>query len=330
MALYLVTGGCGFIGSNLVQALAERGERVRIVDDLSTGHEHNVAALCAERPTQVELWRGDLLDTDLIDRALRGVDFVLHHAAVPSVPWSLLRPLDCDRINSHGTLHLLEAVRRQGRVQRVVFAASCAAYGDLLPERPKREDDPVAPQSPYAAAKLAGEHACQVYSHAFGVPTVALRYFNIFGPRQDPRSPYAAVLPNFICKSLAGQAPTIFGDGVQSRDFVYVENVVQANLLACSAPADRVTGRVINIGCGESVTLLEVIDALSELLGRPIVPRHEPARAGEVRHSRADIGRARELLGYSPIVPFRDGLERTLSWYKDQATAAPATRGAAS
>lgn len=324
MASYLVTGGCGFIGSNLVHALVARGESVRIVDDLSTGHERNVASLLALPANRVELYRGDLLDPDLLDRAMRGVDFVLHHAAVPSVPWSLQRPLDCDRINAHGTVQLLEAVRRNGRVGRVVFAASCAAYGDLAPDRPKREDDPVAPQSPYAAAKLASEHYCHAYSRAFGIPVVALRYFNIFGARQDPASPYAAVLPNFIRAALSGSAATVFGDGQQSRDFCHVDNVVQANLLACSAPADRAAGRVINVGCGEAVTLLDVLDELSRLIGRRVEVRHEPARPGEVRHSRADIARGRELLGYAPAVSFRDGLERTVTWYREQmASAAP-------
>lgn len=322
MASYLVTGGCGFIGSNLVHALCARGESVRIVDDLSTGHERNVASLLASAANRVELWRGDLLDTDLLDRALKGVDFVLHHAAIPSVPWSLQRPLDCDRINAHGTVQLLEAVRRNGRIGRVVFAASCAAYGDLAPERPKREDDPVAPQSPYAAAKLASEAYCQAYSRSFGIPVVALRYFNIFGARQDPASPYAAVLPNFIRAALSGSAATVFGDGQQSRDFCHVDNVVQANLLACSAPADRVAGQVINIGCGEAVTLLDVLAELSRLLGRRVEARHEPPRPGEVRHSRADITRGRELLGYAPAVSFGEGLQRTVTWYREQMASA--------
>lgn len=333
MALYLVTGGCGFIGSNLAHALANSGERVRIVDDLSTGYQRNIAPLVAERPDQVELWRGDLLDTDLLDRVLKDVDFVLHLAAVPSVPWSLARPIDCDQINTRGTLQLLDAVRRQGRVRRLVFAASCAAYGDLQPEQPKAEDDPVAPQSPYAAAKLAGEHYCQAYSRAFGVATVALRYFNIFGPRQDPKSPYAAVLPNFIRAGLGGGAATIYGDGLQSRDFCHVDNVVRANLLACAAPAERVSGQIFNVGTGHAVTLLQVIEELSALLGRRIEVRHEPARSGEVRHSCADIRRATELLGYSPSVSFREGLSRTVAWYRAQesraATPAPLATGAA-
>ena len=322
MASYLVTGGCGFIGSNIAHALVERGDQVRVLDNLSTGRESNLAPLRAAHPRQVELIRGDILDPSLLDSALVGVDYILHLAAIPSVPWSVERPLECDRINSHGTLQVFEAARRHGRIRRVVFAASCAAYGDLAPEEPKREDHPVAPLSPYAAAKLSGEHYCAVYSRVYGVPAVALRYFNIFGPRQDPTSQYAAVLPNFIRACLSNQPPTIFGDGLQSRDFCHIDNVVQANLLACAAPAERVAGRVINIGCGEAVTLLAVLQELSNLVGHPVSARHLEARPGEVRHSRADIRLAQELLGYTASVPFAAGLERTFAWYKSTAAAA--------
>ena len=319
MASYLVTGGCGFIGSNLVHALVARGDKVRVLDNLSTGRESNLAELRQTHPQQVELVRGDIVDPSQLDSALFGIDYVIHLAAIPSVPWSIEWPLECDRINSFGTLQVFEAARRNGRIRRVVFAASCAAYGDLQPEQAKREDDPCAPLSPYAAAKIAGEYYCALYSRVYGVPAVALRYFNIFGPRQDPTSQYAAVLPNFIRAGLSGQEPTIFGDGLQSRDFCHVDNVVQANLLACAAPAERVAGRVINIGCGEAVNLLAVLKELSRLLGRPVTARHLDARAGEVRHSLADIGRARELLGYTAGVGFAEGLGRTLAWYKDAA-----------
>jgi nucleoside-diphosphate-sugar epimerase len=320
MALYLVTGGCGFIGSNLVQALIGRGERVRVVDNLSTGRQENLASLLAARPQQLELWRGEIDDPDLLSRALRDVDYVLHQAAMPSVPWSFAQPLDCDRVNLRGTLQLLEAVRRrrQGPVKRLVLAASCAVYGDLEPERPKRESDLPAPLSPYAIAKLASEQLCTVYSRVHGVPTVALRYFNVFGPRQDPSSTYAAAIPRFVTAALQGQSPTIYGDGRQSRDFCFVDNIVDANLRACSAPAAAVSGQVVNIGCGRAVSLLEVVAELSRLLGRPIAPQHEPARDGEVRHSWADIAAAERLLGYRPQVDFGQGLEKTLAWYRDR------------
>lgn len=332
MALFLVTGGCGFIGSNLVHALVGRGDRVRILDNLRTGRETNIAALRAQHPSQVELWRGDILDSALLDRVLVGVDYILHLAAMPSVPWSIENPLACDQINSQGTLQVLEAARRQGQIRRVVQAVSCAAYGDLAPEVPKRETDPVMPLSPYAASKLSSEQYGQVYSRVYGVPVVALRYFNVFGPRQDPTSQYAAVLPNFINAALDQRAPTIFGDGLQSRDFVFVENVVNANLLACMAPAERVGGQVINIGTGQTTTLLQVLQILSQLTGREIQPLHAPGRSGEVRHSCADISLARQVLGYSPQVDFAEGLRRTLAYYQQirrEAGLDPATSSAA-
>lgn len=324
MALYLVTGGCGFIGSNVAHSLVEAGEdTVRIVDDLSTGREENIAPLRAARPGAVELWRGDIADPDLLSRALVGVDYVLHLAARPSVPWSIERPIECNRVNADGTLALLEAVRRHPRtagapIKRVVLATSSAAYGDLRPDEPKREDHEVAPLSPYAAAKLASEHHGAVYSRVFGVPVVSLRYFNVFGPRQDPTSQYAAVIPNFVRAALDGRAPTIYGDGHQSRDFVYVDDVIRANLLACRAPAERVAGQVFNIGCGRASSLLELLGALGELLGHAITPQHAPARAGEARHSCADIRRARELLGYEPRVQLAEGLHRTVAWFRTQ------------
>lgn len=321
MACFLVTGGCGFIGSNLAEALAQRGHRVRLLDDLSTGRLENVAALLQAQPQNVELWRGDIGDGALLDRAMVGVDFVLHHAAVPSVPWSVERPLDCQRINVDGTLQVLEAARRNGRIRRLVFAASCSAYGDLSPESPKRESDAVAPQSPYAAAKLAGEHLCTAFHKSYGLPAVALRYFNIFGRRQDPATLYAAAIPRFVAAALSGTAATVYGDGGQTRDFCPVENVVQANLLACEADAAQVGGQVINIGCGESTSLLSLLQLLAELTGNTAVatPMFAPAREGEVRHSRADISKARRLLGYSPQVDLRTGLAQTLAWYRSQA-----------
>lgn len=330
MALFLVTGGCGFIGSNLTHALVRRGDRVRVLDDLSGGRQQNIADLLAAQPGQVELWRGDICDAALLDRVLVDVDYVLHQAAVPSVPWSIERPLECQRVNVDGVLQVLDAARRQGRVRRFVFAASCAAYGDLRPDDPKREEDPVMPLSPYAAAKLAGEHLCTAYSRAYGMPTVALRYFNVFGPRQDPATQYAAVIPRFVQAALRGTQPTIYGDGLQTRDFVFVDNVVDANLLACQADASLVSGQVLNIGCGQASSLLDILAALRRLVNGSadtLQPRFEPARGGEVRHSRADIGQATRLLGYRPRVSLSDGLARTLDWYRLEPAGASPARG---
>ena len=320
MSLYLVTGGSGFIGSNLVHALVARGERVRILDNLSTGREVNIAPLLAdaERRHQVDFLRGDLTDPDVMQRALRDVDYVLHQAALPSVPRSIERPLDTDRVNVFGTLQLLELARRAGSVKRVVFASSSSVYGERHPDDSKVETMTPMPLSPYAVSKLTGEHYLAVYSRLHGLPTVALRYFNVFGPRQDPNSQYAAALPNFIRAFQRGQSPIIFGDGQQSRDFCFIENVVEANLLACAAPAERVAGQVCNIACGDSVSLLGVMDLLAELFGQRIAPDHRPARPGDVRHSRADIGRAQALLGYQPKVRFAEGLRRTVAWYQEQ------------
>ena len=320
MSLYLVTGGSGFIGSNLVHALVARGERVRILDNLSTGREVNIAPLLAdaERRHQVDFLRGDLTDPDVMQRALRDVDYVLHQAALPSVPRSIERPLDTDRVNVFGTLQLLELARRAGSVKRVVFASSSSVYGERHPDDSKVETMTPMPLSPYAVSKLTGEHYLAVYSRLHGLPTVALRYFNVFGPRQDPNSQYAAALPNFIRAFQRGQSPIIFGDGQQSRDFCFIENVVEANLLACAAPAERVAGQVCNIACGDSVSLLGVMDLLAELFGQRIAPDHRPSRPGDVRHSRADIGRAQALLGYQPKVRFAEGLRRTVAWYQEQ------------
>lgn len=315
MASFLVTGGCGFIGSNLVSALVKRGDTVRILDNLSTGSLANISPLLQKHSRQVTLFRGDILDGPLLDRALVGVDYVLHLAANPSVVWSMAHPLECERVNVAGTLQVLEAARRQGRIARVVLSTSCAAYGDLLPDAPKRESDPTAPLSPYAAAKLCCEHFGSVYSQVFSLPVVSLRYFNVFGPRQDPGSPYAAVIPNFVQSALLGRRPRVFGDGRQSRDFVYVDNVVAANLLACFAPAEQVAGQVVNIGCAVPVTLLDLLAELAALTGRPIEPEFLPARPGEVRHSLADIAVAQKRLGYAPTVRFAEGLLRTLRWF---------------
>ncbi|MCS6914529.1 MAG: SDR family oxidoreductase [Myxococcales bacterium] len=321
MALYLVTGGSGFIGSNLVYHLVALGERVRVVDNLSTGREANLRPLLAdpERRHQVEFLRGDITDPDLVHRAMADVDFVLHQAALPSVPRSIEHPLESDRVNAYGTLLLLEAARRQGRVRRFVLAASSSAYGERAPEEPKVETMPPAPLSPYAVTKVTAEYYLAVYHRIYGLPTVALRYFNIFGPRQDPTSQYAAAIPNFISAFLRGEPATIYGDGLQSRDFCFVDNAVEANLLACTTPADQVAGQVLNIACGEAITLLGVIDTLAEIFGRRIPPRHAPPRPGDIRHSLADISKARQLLGYTPKIKFAEGLRRTVAWYREQA-----------
>jgi nucleoside-diphosphate-sugar epimerase len=321
MALYLVTGGSGFIGSNLAHALVQRSERVRILDNLSTGRQRNIQPLLedAERRHQVEFWRGDITDPDTMIRAMADVDYVLHQAAMPSVPRSIERPIESERINAYGTLQVLEAARHHGRVRRLVFAASSSAYGEKAPDQAKVETMVPAPLSPYAVQKVTCEHYMSVYNNIYGVPTVALRYFNIFGPRQDPTSQYAAVIPNFVQAYLRREPATIYGDGHQSRDFCFVENAVEANLLACTAPLDRAGGQVFNIACGESTSLLSVIDILGEIFGQRIAPMHLPARPGDIRHSLADISRAREVLSYSAKIKFAEGLRRTVAWYREQA-----------
>jgi UDP-N-acetylglucosamine/UDP-N-acetyl-alpha-D-glucosaminouronate 4-epimerase len=310
MARYLITGGAGFIGSNLAWALVARGDEVRVLDNFSTGREANLRGL----EGRIGLLRGDITDAAVLESAMDGVDFVLHEAALPSVPRSIERPLDCDRVNVHGTVLVLDAARRKG-VRRVVFAASSSAYGET-PTLPKVETMMPAPLSPYAASKLAGEHYCQVFHKCYGLETVALRYFNVFGPRQDPTSQYAAVIPNFVRAALTGGEPLIYGDGQQSRDFCYIENCVEANLLACTAPG--AAGQVFNVACAERTTLLDVVNGLSEIVGRPLKAQHAPARAGDIKHSLADITRAREILGYTGKIRFAEGLRRTVDWYRAQ------------
>lgn len=314
MATYLVTGGAGFIGSHLVRALLSRGEKVRVLDDFSTGRPENLAGV----EDEIVLFRGSVTDFDTVLRATDGCDYVLHQAALPSVPRSIEAPVETDRVNVLGTLHVLEAARKVG-VRRVVYAASSSAYGET-PTLPKVETMAPDPLSPYAVSKLAGEHYVRVYGRCYGLETVALRYFNVFGPRQDPRSEYAAVIPRFITAALAGGRPTIFGDGEQSRDFCYVDNAVEANLLALTAPG--APGRVFNVACGSRTTLLEVVAALSRLLGRDIAPIHAPPRPGDIRHSVADISAAREVLGYTASVGFEEGLARTVAWYRERAAEA--------
>jgi len=311
MPLHLVTGGAGFIGSHLVEALLARGDRVRVLDNLSTGRKSNLATV-ADR---IELVEGDLTDRQAVTRAVEGVELVFHQAALASVPLSVERPLEVHAACATGTLVLLEAARGAG-VKRLVYAASSAAYGDQ-PTAAKRESDPAQPQSPYAAAKLAAEHYCRAYTQTFGFETVSLRYFNVFGPRQDPAGPYSAVIPKFVSQMLAGRRPVIFGDGRQSRDFTYVGNVVAGNLLAAEVPA--AAGRTINLADGRATTLLQLVDLLNDLLGTALEPDFQPARAGDIHQSLADITLARTLLGYHPQVTLEDGLRRSIEYFRSVA-----------
>jgi len=313
MAIILVTGGAGFIGSHIATALVERGDRVRVLDNLCTGFRQNLAHIDKD----VEFVEGDVSDPTAVAAAIDNVEIVFHEAALASVPLSVERPLDSNRACVTGTVNILDQAHRAG-VRRVVYAASSAAYGDR-PTSSKRESDVPMPLSPYAAAKLAGEHYCQAFYHTHGLETVCLRYFNVFGPRQDPQSPYSAVIPLFITKVLSGQSPIVYGDGLQSRDFTYVENVVHGNLLA--AEAQDAAGRTFNMADGRSTTLLQLLAALRELLDREITPIHEPARVGDVRDSLADVTAARTTLGYEPRIAFEEGLARSIEYYRSLAGA---------
>jgi UDP-glucose 4-epimerase len=298
----LVTGGGGFIGSHLVERLLERGEEVRVLDSFATGRRENLHHL-----PDVEIVEGDIQSFERAHNAVRGCDAVLHQAALPSVPRSIQDPLTTNAVNATGTLNVLLAARDAG-VRKVVYASSSSVYGSN-DQLPKREDQPVAPISPYAVSKLAGEGFCRAFTSIYGLDCVSLRYFNVFGPRQDPSSQYAAVIPRFVAAALDGTRPVVFGDGDQSRDFTYIDNVVDANLLALESDAGA--GEVFNAACGERVSLNEVLAMLGELSGAALDPDHQPGRPGEVRHSHADIGRARETLGYHPAISFVEGLRRT-------------------
>jgi UDP-glucose 4-epimerase len=311
----LVTGGGGFIGSHLVERLVRDGHRVRVIDNFTTGHRRNLMPVIDE----VDLVEGDLQSYERAHAAVRGCEVVLHQAAMPSVPRSVQDPLTSNASNVIGTLNVLLAARDSG-VRRVVFASSSSVYG-ATPGLPKHEGLPTLPISPYAVAKLAGEGYCRSFSEVYGLQTVALRYFNVFGPRQDPQSQYSAVIPNFITAALRGEAPVIFGDGEQSRDFTYVENVVEANLLAMAASSD-VAGRSYNVACGERISLNELVATIGRVLGRTIEPRYEPGRPGDVRHSMADSSKAEGEFGYRVVVPFQEGLTRTIQHYTDAANEA--------
>ncbi len=310
MTTYLVTGGAGFIGSNIAHELVRRGDRVRVLDNFATGRRGNLAGI----EDRVDLIEGDLRRPADVEKAVEGADVVLHQGALGSVPRSIADPVTSHEANATGTLHVLQAARAAG-VRRVVYASSSSVYGDT-PTLPKVEDMPPAPQSPYAVTKLAGELYCRVFSGIHGMEAISLRYFNVFGPRQDPASQYAAVIPKFVRGMLRGERPVIFGDGTQSRDFTFVENVVAANLLAARAPAAALCGAVCNVACGERFTLLDLVGTLNEILGTRLEPVFQPPRPGDVRHSHAAIGRAEELLGFRPGVRFAEGLRRTVEWMR--------------
>ena len=304
----LVTGGAGFIGSHIAEALVRRGDNVRVLDNLSTGTQMNLESVKG----QLEFIEGDILDESLLADVLHGVDLVFHEAALASVPLSLEQPGRVHEACATGTLSLLHQAKRAG-VRRVVYAGSSSCYGDQ-PFASNRETDSLYCLSPYAAAKLAGEMYCQSFYESFGLETVVLRYFNVFGPRQDPDSPYSAVIPLFITWLLSGKSPIVYGDGHQSRDFTFVSNIVDGNLLAASSPA--AAGKTFNLADGRSTTLLQLIDTLKTLLGVEIAPDFQPPRAGDIRDSLADISRAVAVLGYSPGVGLEEGLRRSIDYYR--------------
>lgn len=308
MRTFLVTGGAGFIGSHIAETLVRRGDRVRVLDNLSTGFAANMDSF----RDRIEFIEGDVVDAQTVAQAAEGVDCIFHEAALASVPLSVERPLDSHAACATGVVTVLDAARRAG-VRRVVYAASSAAYGDQ-PASSKRETDLPNPLSPYAAAKLAGELYCQAFWSSFGLETVVIRYFNVFGPRQDPHSQYSAVIPLFITAMLEGRQPVIYGDGRQSRDFSFVANVVHANLLAADAP--EAVGKTLNAANGRSTDLLTLLDALNRLLGLNVQPQFAPPRIGDVRESQADITLARQVLGYEPQVDFEEGLRRSVDYYR--------------
>jgi UDP-glucose 4-epimerase len=318
MSTYLITGIAGFIGSALARAALAQGHQVRGIDNLSTGKRENLTEIL----DRIDLRQADLLDLGAVHEACRGVDYVLHQAAIPSVPRSVNDPLESNRANVDATVNVLVAAR-DAKVKRVVYAASSSAYGDT-PTLPKHEDMPPSPISPYAVAKLASEYYMISFYRCYGLETVCLRYFNIFGPRQDPTSPYSGVLAKFITQMLNGEQPTILGDGQQSRDFTYVDNAVDANLLACQAPAGEVAGGVFNVATGRRVDLNETVAVLKKLTGYRGEIGYGPERAGDVKHSLADMSLAEKRLGYKPKIDFEEGLRRTIEWYRSQDNVVPA------
>ena len=313
---FLVTGGAGFIGSHIVEALLRRGERVAVLDDFSTGRRENLEAALRSRTAgapEPEVIEGDIRDAETARLAVRGASHVLHQAALPSVVRSVEDPVSSHEVNASGTLLLLVAARDAG-VKRFVYASSSSIYGDT-PELPKVETMTPAPLSPYAVSKLSGEHYCKIAHALYGLETIALRYFNIFGPRQDPTSQYAAVVPNFVTAVVSGRAPIVYGDGLQSRDFAYIDNAVQANLKACEAPPSA-AGRAYNIACGTASTLLDLLRILEKVTGSTVRPAHDRPRPGDVRHSLAAIDQARRILGYEPTVDLEEGMRRTVDAFR--------------
>ncbi len=309
MEKFLVTGGAGFIGSNICRRLVAEGCFVRVVDNLLTGKRSNLEDMI----DKIDFVEGDMGDEAVAQAVMKEVDVVLHEGALPSVPRSIDEPELTHKHCVDATFTLLMAARDAG-VKRFVYAASSSAYGDT-PTLPKVETMPTSPLSPYAVGKLVGEYYCSVFAKVFGLETISLRYFNVFGPYQDPTSQYAAAIPAFVTAILKDQPPTIYGDGEQSRDFTYIDNVVQANL--CAARAKKTNGEVVNIACAEKVTVNEIIGMINEMVGKNVKPVYAPARAGDVKHSLADITAARELIGFEPVVLFRDGLEKAITWYRD-------------
>ena len=318
MALYLITGIAGFIGSSLARAVLAQSDQVRGVDNFSTGKRENLADIAG----LIDFREVDLLNLDALQEACRGVDYIFHEAAIPSVPKSVLDPLGSNRANVDGTVHLLVAAR-DAKVKRLVYAASSSAYGDT-PTLPKHEGMVPNPISPYAVAKLTGEYYMTSFYRCYGLETVSLRYFNIFGPRQDPTSPYSGVLAKFIAQMLNGEQPTILGDGTQCRDFTYIDNAVEANLLAMKGPASQVAGQVFNVATGKRADLNQAFQLLKKIIGYPGEVKYGPTRSGDVKHSLADLSRAEKHLGYTPKVDFEQGLRRTVEWYRGQLKAAEA------
>jgi nucleoside-diphosphate-sugar epimerase len=312
MATYVVTGGGGFIGSHIVEELLRRRETVRVIDNFSTGKRENVEAF----KKSAEIIEADIAEAKNLSEMIGGADYVIHQAAIPSVPKSIVNPVQSHESNVNGTLNLLVACREAG-VKRVVYASSSALYGDS-PTLPKHEGMMPNPLSPYGAQKLFAEIYCQVFTKAYGLETVSLRYFNVFGPRQDPTSQYSGVLALFIPAVLQGRRPTIYGDGLQSRDFTYVQNVVEANLLACKAPG--VAGQVFNVACGDRITVNSMLQQINQLTDKDISPIYAEPRAGDIKHSQADITRASEGLKYEPTFSFEEGLRRTIEWYRKNTT----------
>lgn len=310
MNKYLITGGAGFIGSHISEECLRRGNYVRVIDNLITGKKENLISI----QNQIDFIQGDIRDFSRCKKALKNIDYVLHQAALPSVPRSIENPLLSNEINITGTLNLLLASHEEG-IKKFVFASSSSVYGDD-PRLPKKEGAEGNPLSPYALSKLVGEKYSQIFSWIHEVPTVVLRYFNIFGPRQDPRSQYAAVIPHFIDRMIKGQAPVVFGDGEQSRDFTHVSNVVEANFLA--ADSQDISGEIINIGCGERTTVNHLVEEINHFLKSDLRPIYDQPRPGDVKHSFADISRAKKTIGYEPLISFSKGLERTIRWYQQK------------